>query len=65
MTIAKRGKISFIMPDSWTEEQGNNFADKIIEQVKPKIIKLKAPDSYTTGSIVPDKDHKRVKEEDR
>ena len=68
MTTTTRGKIEFIMPDSWTEEQTNSFADKVIEKAKPRIIKLSKPDrpdSYTTESVGHDKHHKSPKESDK
>ena len=65
MTTTTRGKIQFIMPDSWSEEQTNSFADKIIDEVKPKIIKLSKSNSYTTESVGHDRHHKSPKESDK
>jgi hypothetical protein len=33
------GKIKFIMPDNWTQEQTEKLADNVLEQVAPKITK--------------------------
>ena len=35
------GKIKFIMPDDWTQEQTDKLADNVLEQVAPKVTKLK------------------------
>mgnify|MGYP003638730044 FL=1 len=45
MTEASRcgGKIKFIMPDNWTQEQTEKLADNVLEQVAPKITKLAKP----------------------
>ena len=37
------GKIKFIMPDNWTQEQTEKLADNVLEQVAPKITKLAKP----------------------
>ena len=41
MTSTSRfgGKIKFIMPDNWTQEQTDKLADNVLEQVAPKITK--------------------------
>jgi hypothetical protein len=43
MTSASRfgGKIQFIMPDNWTQDQVDKLADNVLEQVAPKVAKLK------------------------
>ena len=43
MTSASRfgGKIQFTMPDDWTQEQTDKLADNVLEQVAPKVAKLK------------------------
>ena len=43
MTSASRfgGKIQFIMPDNWTQDQADKLADNVLEQVAPKVAKLK------------------------
>ena len=45
MTSTSRcgGKIKFIMPDDWTQEQTEKLADNVLEQVAPKITKLAKP----------------------
>ena len=45
MTTASRlgGKIKFIMPDDWTQDQADKLADNVLEQVAPKIAKLAKP----------------------
>ena len=43
MTSASRfgGKIQFIMPDNWTQDQADKLADNVLEQVAPKVARLK------------------------
>ena len=43
MTSASRfgGKIQFIMPDDWTQDQADKLADNVLEQVAPKVARLK------------------------
>ena len=35
------GKIQFIMPDNWTQDQADKLADNVLKQVAPKVAKLK------------------------
>ena len=35
------GKIKFIMPNDWTQEQTDKLADNVLKQVAPKVAKLK------------------------
>ena len=35
------GKVQFIMPDNWTQEQTDKLADNVLEQVAPKVAGLK------------------------
>jgi len=54
MTEASRcgGKIKFIMPDDWTQEQTDKLADNVLEQVAPKITKLAKPKKKKEGGII-------------
>ena len=49
MTEATRGKIVFMMPDSWSKEKTEEFADKAIEKMAPKIAKLAKPKKKKEG----------------
>ena len=51
MTSTSRfgGKIQFIMPDNWTQEQTEKLADNVLEQVAPKITKLRPPRCVKCG----------------
>jgi len=45
------GKIKFIMPDDWTQEQTEKLADNVLEQVAPKITKLAKPKKKKRDTI--------------
>ena len=52
MTTASRfgGKIQFIMPDNWTQDQADKLADNVLEQVAPKVARLKKKkESHVVG----------------
>ena len=53
MTSTSRfgGKIKFIMPDDWTQEQTEKLADNVLEQVAPKIKKLAKPNKKKHDTI--------------
>ena len=53
MTEASRcgGKIKFIMPDNWSQEQTEKLADNVLEQVAPKITKLAKPKKKKRDTI--------------
>tara|TARA_R110002126_G_scaffold8027_1_gene38528 strand:- start:185 stop:343 length:159 start_codon:yes stop_codon:yes gene_type:complete len=44
MTNTTRGKITFMMPDSWSKEKTEKFADNTIKAMAPKIKKLNKPE---------------------
>mgnify|MGYP003639820502 FL=1 len=61
MTEASRcgGKIKFIMPDNWTQEQTEKLADNVLEQAKlrpPRCVKCGYEYSATLGdNEIPEK----------
>ena len=46
------GKIKFIMPDNWSQEQTEKLADNVLEQVAPKITKLAKPKKKKRDIII-------------
>ena len=54
MTEASRcgGKIKFVMPDNWSQEQTEKLADSVLEQVAPKITKLAKPKKKKRDTII-------------
>ena len=54
MTSASRfgGKIQFLMPDDWTQDQVDKLADNVLEQMAPKVAKLAKPNKKKRNHVV-------------